>query len=952
MPAATLGSERAMLITLALACALAACQEPERATDPSLAQAALPNSITLTYICGNSFRVRNTNPAVITVTWDVYKTPEKGTLALAARPAQAPYSETYFTTANKGTVRLFLDGVLIQTKANGNKPVCQLPSDTTRPAIPPYRKLSAVTDTTLVASPPGDTVTIAYRNIFAVRFDDSTSGATIRTFLVEMHGEIIAGSPNAGEYIIRFPDPGVGYQALDSLQQAIMAWAGVDYAVPSLRRTGAALYSRYPTDGTGARRADWIGIPSDFTRPRLQIRAPLAWGCETGDYGGPRVAVGVVDFVFNRTLPDFAGLLAPPSVPDATGRDMEQSPVSRNHGTEVASILAGAGDDGAGIVGMMWKAELNLFSLTNNGEQPVDLVQYLVETVLPQATSRGVRVLVMSATVGPSDSLQVHRLELAIARFTASGGLLVKAVGNFSGYRTVEQLLQTTNHPNLGTEMAVAKLMQGNAQARSGLLFVAGTNESGQFWSGSSFYPGMTEILAPAVRVATLDENGALHTVPMGNSLAAPFVGGVAAQLLAMDPSLSASELKDYIIRGASMARENPETGGSMAAPDPRAPDANVRQLDAYGSLKLLSYERPGTPLCGLAIRNTGNAWYQAQSVIQRAAGPEPVEVAGQPVAFTSVAPGGRLAAGGTQKYRLSAGQWIDAGGDGTNAVVYLEQDTAYLHPVTTPGVMSNRTDLWLRIGSADASRIVPNRKVTDVFPSNESGGVLYWSGAGYTPETVSLSPTGDWAYVEFGWSLNDDCLSGPPKGGEYRSLIPLRGGQTAALSVRNWAVRNCSDSTWAVIETRTPAAGGRIAWRDDGQEFYYGREYYNAETRLERWTVTNGVQQSGANHAVGLLMFDALVWSMEGGRLLSRERSLSSEPPSDCFDRGRASSDPSTIAWSFRQGDYYSGCTDVPLAALKMATASGPRPVPGVPVTKAIDRRYPLGIPGRIRVN
>ncbi len=132
--AATLGLERIMLVSLALVLSLAACQEPEQATGPSMSQAALPKSITLTYICGNSFRVRNTNPNEITVTWDVYQKGETGTLLLPPKPASAPYSETYFTTVNKGTVRLFLDGVLIQTKANGNKPACELASG--GPTIP------------------------------------------------------------------------------------------------------------------------------------------------------------------------------------------------------------------------------------------------------------------------------------------------------------------------------------------------------------------------------------------------------------------------------------------------------------------------------------------------------------------------------------------------------------------------------------------------------------------------------------------------------------------------------------------------------------------------------------------------------------------------------------------------------------------------------------------------
>lgn len=847
--------------------------------------------------------------------------------------------------------------IVFLTKEGGAAPALVLTvdaevPDTTRPVVPASRKLSTVADTTLVATPPGDTVTIAYRNVFRVRFDDSTSGTTIRAFLVEMQGEIISGNPNAGEYIIRFPDPGASYQAVDSLQRAIMSRVGVDYAVPSKWRSGAALYGRYPGDGPGAQRSDWLGAPTNFTRPRLQIRAPLAWGCEMGAYGGPRVAVGVVDFFFNRALPDFAGMLASPSEPGPSGRDMKPSTVSRDHGSEVASIMVGDGDDSAGIAGMMWNAELSLFALTANGQQPVDLTEYFVEEVLPLATSRGVRVLVMSMTLGTSDSADVRSLELAISKFTAAGGLLVKAAGNYSVYRTVEQLLQTTNSDYLGTEMAVARLMQGSPQARAGLLLVAGTDENGEFWQGGSFYSGITEILAPAVQVGTLDFNGALHSVPSGNSLAAPFVGGVAGLLLAMDPTLTASELKDYIIRGASVYREDSATGDSMPAPNPGAPDANVRQLDAYGSLKLLSYERPGTPLCGLSITNTGNAWYQTQSIIQRQGGPELVEVAGQPVAFTSVAQGGRLAAGGTETYRLTGGQWVGAGGDGVHAVVFLEQDTAYLRPETTTGNLWSRTDLWLRLGSADPDRRVSDTNVTASFPANLGGAQLHWQWAGYTPELVSVSPTGDWIYVEFTWGFNDDCLSRPNQSGEYRRLIPLRGGQSVALSSREETVLSCTGDPWPTSVTSTAAAGGRVAWRGDGQDFYYGREYYDAETRLERWTVVGGVQEIGTGPTVGVLAFDALVWSAEAGRLLSRERYLSYDPPGDCLERIRASADPATIAQSVRVGDYYTSCPDVPLAAVKLAPGPGARPTPGKPATTPINRRYPLGIPATMRVN
>ena len=77
------------------------------------------SGIRLTYICGNKFRVRNPSGVTVPVSWDVYQKNETGSLTLPPRATGQLYSETFFTTVNKGTVRLFHEGQLIQTKANG-----------------------------------------------------------------------------------------------------------------------------------------------------------------------------------------------------------------------------------------------------------------------------------------------------------------------------------------------------------------------------------------------------------------------------------------------------------------------------------------------------------------------------------------------------------------------------------------------------------------------------------------------------------------------------------------------------------------------------------------------------------------------------------------------------------------------------------------------------------------
>lgn len=104
--------------------AAARCAAPSGDPGPSISiPTASPSQIRLTYICGNSWRVRNSDLAGYLLTFDVYNQGESGSVDVLARDPSMGSYDVYFGTVKKGTVRLFHNGVLIQTKANGNK-VC------------------------------------------------------------------------------------------------------------------------------------------------------------------------------------------------------------------------------------------------------------------------------------------------------------------------------------------------------------------------------------------------------------------------------------------------------------------------------------------------------------------------------------------------------------------------------------------------------------------------------------------------------------------------------------------------------------------------------------------------------------------------------------------------------------------------------------------------------------
>ena len=88
-------------------------------TVPCTAITVAPGTLRLTYICGRTFRVRNTNDATLAVNWDVAGTADAGVLSLPARPLTGAFSETFFETTEPGTTRLFYQGNQADVKANG-----------------------------------------------------------------------------------------------------------------------------------------------------------------------------------------------------------------------------------------------------------------------------------------------------------------------------------------------------------------------------------------------------------------------------------------------------------------------------------------------------------------------------------------------------------------------------------------------------------------------------------------------------------------------------------------------------------------------------------------------------------------------------------------------------------------------------------------------------------------
>ncbi len=377
-------------------------------------------------------------------------------------------------------------------------------ADTSRPAVPPLGIFPR--DTTIVIAPPGDTMNVFYRNIFVIRFDDTTSGRTIRSLFQRYGAEIISGGPAQQEYFVRVPDPGASWEAYEALKRRLNDdESGVDYAAPVHRRSGITFHSQHPVDGIGAQRSDWV-TPTDVTRPRLAIRAPLAWGCETGTYTSGRVGIGVIDFHFDPSKDlSSATLSGPSSIPLMFAPSYYRTEVGLRHGTQVASILAADGNNGEGIAGMIWGANLQLLAYGLGDSIPEDLTGYLVLELFPTAAARGIRVLQSSAAVGSTDPEELERMKKALYDYLAAGNLIVQSVDNNGRDFTIDEILAARGD-NLGLLQALITPFQSGAppeiaRFRDQIMFVAGTNMQGQKWANSNLFLGATAIAAPAEAV-------------------------------------------------------------------------------------------------------------------------------------------------------------------------------------------------------------------------------------------------------------------------------------------------------------------------------------------------------------------------------------------------------------------------------------------------------------------
>ena len=243
-----------------------------------------------------------------------------------------------------------------------------------------------------------------------------------------------------------------------------------------------------------------------------------AWTYSTG----VGVTVAVIDSGVDATHPDLLGQVLPGiDLVDPKG-DGDTDLVG--HGTTVSAIIAGRGDDSAGIIGMAPKAKILPVRVLDEENRYNDAI--IVAKGVRWAVDHGARVINLSLGGNGFSATLSAALDYAFAKDV----VVVACTGNTSASPDTE-VWYPAREP--------------------GVIAVAGMEkDSNQLWSGS-ITGKETVVTAPATQLVGAQAGGGYWKV-QGTSFAAPMVSGTAALIRSRWPTMPAGEVINRIIRTAT----------------------------------------------------------------------------------------------------------------------------------------------------------------------------------------------------------------------------------------------------------------------------------------------------------------------------------------------------------------------------------------------------------------
>ncbi|MBI2082017.1 MAG: S8 family serine peptidase [Deltaproteobacteria bacterium] len=294
------------------------------------------------------------------------------------------------------------------------------------------------------------------------------------------------------------------------------------------------------------------------------IGAPEAWEITTGD---PDLMIAVVDSGLDLDHPDIVGNVFS-NLSEQTGstgvdddgngyqddihgydfvsEDGDPSD-DHGHGTHVAGTIAAVGDNGSGIVGVLWSGKiLSVKACSADARCPSDLVANAVVYAVDQGAS------IINLSLGGVG--RVPALEEAVEYAHSNGVVIVAAAGNS---RTNAAFHFPSSYPGAISVAASTSLDQRASFSNYGVeidVAAPGGGEAADVDSGRSILSLRaegTDMYGGGIQIV-----GSNYYRARGTSMASPHVTGAVGLLLSHDPSLTPEEIRQRLRMSAEDIEE------------------------------------------------------------------------------------------------------------------------------------------------------------------------------------------------------------------------------------------------------------------------------------------------------------------------------------------------------------------------------------------------------------